>query len=530
MLPDGGLLLWVWVAGGLLTLAGALTYAELGVMFPRAGGLYHYLKEAYGPLCGFLYGWIAFLVIMSGGLATIAVGFGKYLASFFPSLAETVFAVPGLPGWEISGIQLAAVGSILLLTAVNHIGLEEGAWVQNALTVLKVGSILVFGVLACSRAPSAPRQQPAPAPSRQDTARTAGGRGQAPAVAPKPYNQVITAGAVTDSGVFIVHRIGEKLYYEIPRAMLGRQFRMVVDRRGTIRGVDVSGVTFAIVAEIPGNVLKGNWKIAVYVSDQATPVQKQAVLDAWTGKLGGPLADLAQLVGEVSHLRDLQVVGQRGLPPEPRVAGLPPRALQARDRLLGGPQVLLELGECFQRIEQYKLALSHYEQAIDAEAGAWRNRVPAVTDVQRRREQVGPGRVEPEIDLQQRGIVGQAGGIRQRGVELQRGREPDRTGADHGDLRPVGYHIEAHDTHVVQIVGGECAHRARLNRGALKCACLIFEQRFGRRDWQPIGSSPADLSAGKRCWPRKSCGLNDRCGSAQGRHRPWVSAGNRCEM
>ncbi len=149
VLPDTGLILWVWIAGGLLTLAGALTYAELGVMFPRAGGLYHYIKEAYGPLPGFLYGWIAFLVIMSGGIATIAVGFGQYLASFVPPLAGTVFAVrvPGLPALEITGIQLAAVGAIVLLTAVNHVGLEEGAWVQNALTVLKVGSILVFGVL-----------------------------------------------------------------------------------------------------------------------------------------------------------------------------------------------------------------------------------------------------------------------------------------------------------------------------------------------------------------------------------------------
>ena len=149
VLPDSGLILWVWVAGGLLTLAGALTYAELGVMFPRAGGLYHYLKEAYGPLVGFLYGWIAFLVIMSGGIATIAVGFGQYLASFVPALAETALTVP-LPGlaWKVTGVQLAAVGSIVLLTAVNHLGLEEGAWVQNALTVLKVGAILVFGVLA----------------------------------------------------------------------------------------------------------------------------------------------------------------------------------------------------------------------------------------------------------------------------------------------------------------------------------------------------------------------------------------------
>ena len=105
--------------------------------------------------------------------------------------------------------------------------------------------LLVFGVLACSRATSAARQQPAPAPppspSRQDTSRTAGGRGQAPADAPKPYNQVITAGAVTDSGVFIVHRIGEKLFYEIPTAMFGRQFLLVADQRGTMRGIRYAG-------------------------------------------------------------------------------------------------------------------------------------------------------------------------------------------------------------------------------------------------------------------------------------------------
>lgn len=149
VLPDPLLILSVWAAGGLLTLAGALTYAELGVLFPRAGGLYHYLREAYGPLSGFLYGWIAFLVIMSGGIAAIAIAFGQYLASFFPSLAQTLWTLP-LP-WgsplEITGVQLAAVGAIALLTGVNHLGLEEGTWVQNALTVLKVGSILAFGAL-----------------------------------------------------------------------------------------------------------------------------------------------------------------------------------------------------------------------------------------------------------------------------------------------------------------------------------------------------------------------------------------------
>jgi hypothetical protein len=77
--------------------------------------------------------------------------------------------------------------------------------------------------------------------------------------------------------------------------------------RGSIGGVDCSGVTFAIVALVPGNILKGNWKIAVYVSDAAKPDQKQAVLDAWTGKLGGPLADLAKLIGEVKGVHDARI-------------------------------------------------------------------------------------------------------------------------------------------------------------------------------------------------------------------------------
>ncbi len=77
--------------------------------------------------------------------------------------------------------------------------------------------------------------------------------------------------------------------------------------KGTIRGVDVGGVAFALVAQIPGNILKGNWKVAVYVSNKAKPAQKQAILDAWTGKLGGPLADLAKLIGEVKGVYDAPI-------------------------------------------------------------------------------------------------------------------------------------------------------------------------------------------------------------------------------
>ncbi len=150
VLPSPGMILAVWVVGGLLTLAGALTYAEMGAMYPRAGGLYHFLKEAYGPLWGFLYGWAAFTVIMSGGIAALAAGFGEYLGSFLPFFANThaLFTLPlGGWAWTVSGGQLAAVLAILALTAINHLGVREGAWTQSLLTVLKIGAIVVFGVL-----------------------------------------------------------------------------------------------------------------------------------------------------------------------------------------------------------------------------------------------------------------------------------------------------------------------------------------------------------------------------------------------
>jgi APA family basic amino acid/polyamine antiporter len=162
-LPHAGLILLAWVAGGLLTLAGALTFAELGVLFPRAGGQYHYLKEAYGPLWGFLFGWTCFLVIMTGGIAALAVGFGEYLGFFLPffSTGHELFRVPlGPVTWAVNGGQLAGALAIAFLTAVNCVGLKEGARLQNAVTLVKVGSIVglaLFGLLG-------------PAPARPDYA------------------------------------------------------------------------------------------------------------------------------------------------------------------------------------------------------------------------------------------------------------------------------------------------------------------------------------------------------------------------
>jgi APA family basic amino acid/polyamine antiporter len=145
VLPHPGLILAAWVLGGLLTLAGALSYSELGAMFPRAGGQYHFLKEAYGTLPGFLFGWGAFFIVMSGGIAALAAGFGEYLGSFLPffSTQHVLFEV-SLDGWKLApnGGQLAGGLAIALLSWVNYIGVREGAGLQNAVTIVKIGSLV----------------------------------------------------------------------------------------------------------------------------------------------------------------------------------------------------------------------------------------------------------------------------------------------------------------------------------------------------------------------------------------------------
>jgi basic amino acid/polyamine antiporter, APA family len=148
-LPQGGLILLLWGAGGLVTIAGALSYAEMGAMFPRAGGQYHFLKEAYGRFWGFLFGWTSFLVIMSGGIATIAVGFGEYLGSFLPFFSTRhvlAHVQVGAWTWSVSGGQLAGALAIAFHTAVNCAGLREGAFVQNVVTALKLAAL--FGLAA----------------------------------------------------------------------------------------------------------------------------------------------------------------------------------------------------------------------------------------------------------------------------------------------------------------------------------------------------------------------------------------------
>lgn len=153
-LPSGGYILLAWAVGGLLVLAGALTFAELGSTFPQAGGQYVYLREAYGHWAGFLFGWILCLVSMGGAIAAAAVGFATYFGYFFPSLSTSnlIFSttIPiGGDGFQysLSVGQIVAVLAIVLLSTVNYIGAGLGKTVQNIITVIKIGTMVGFIVL-----------------------------------------------------------------------------------------------------------------------------------------------------------------------------------------------------------------------------------------------------------------------------------------------------------------------------------------------------------------------------------------------
>jgi amino acid transporter len=133
----------VWVFGGLLSLAGALSYSELAAAMPEAGGEYAYLREAYGPIWGFLYSWTQTWVAKSGSLATLAAGFFNYVKTFFPALDGVVVHLPfGFLGvTEIRYAQLCAVGLILALAWLNYFGVKLGGNVQVAVTAVKVALI-----------------------------------------------------------------------------------------------------------------------------------------------------------------------------------------------------------------------------------------------------------------------------------------------------------------------------------------------------------------------------------------------------
>jgi basic amino acid/polyamine antiporter, APA family len=144
-LPTPGGILLVWLFGGLLALAGALTCAELAASMPYAGGDYIYIREAYGRLMGFLSGWSSFLVTFSGAIAFLAVTLTGFLAFFMPALAsqEVIFSIP-LPFIPIHATlgMFFAIAVVLLLSGLHCLGVRQGTLAQNILTTLKIGALL----------------------------------------------------------------------------------------------------------------------------------------------------------------------------------------------------------------------------------------------------------------------------------------------------------------------------------------------------------------------------------------------------
>ena len=142
-----GWLLIAWLLTGALTVVGALSYGELAAMMPRAGGQYVYLREAFSPLWGFLYGWTLFLVIQTGTIAAVAVGFARYFGALVPWIAEDHYLISPLhlsTGYalSLSTTQLVGILMIALLTWTNTRGLEYGRIVQNVFTTAKTGAVV----------------------------------------------------------------------------------------------------------------------------------------------------------------------------------------------------------------------------------------------------------------------------------------------------------------------------------------------------------------------------------------------------
>src|SRR5215510_2606035 len=159
MAQDAGsplLVLSAWVAAGVLSLAGALTYAELGAMLPQAGGEYVYLRRSYGELAAFLFGWMRFVVAGSGSIAILGVGFATFLSAIVPMnavWAETTYHAFGQTlQWRFGAKQVVAVAAITFFAVINCLTVAFGGRVQSLLTVLKLGGIaaVVGGVFLAS--------------------------------------------------------------------------------------------------------------------------------------------------------------------------------------------------------------------------------------------------------------------------------------------------------------------------------------------------------------------------------------------
>jgi basic amino acid/polyamine antiporter, APA family len=159
LVASPALLILAWVVTAFLTVVGALTYGELAAMMPKAGGQYVFLRESLGPLWGFLYGWSMFTVIQTGTIAAVGVAFGKFLGVLFPAISadQWLWHIGHIPKWSVGPLllgnmdvglnlqNLVAIGTVVLLTGINVLGVRTGALVQNIFTFSKTAAL--FGLV-----------------------------------------------------------------------------------------------------------------------------------------------------------------------------------------------------------------------------------------------------------------------------------------------------------------------------------------------------------------------------------------------
>lgn len=147
---SAGWLVVVWLISGFITLSAALSYGELSGMYPKAGGQYVYLREAFGKMFGFLYGWSFFAVIQTGTIAAVGVAFAKFTGYFIPSLGDSNILIGAAEGFHISAAQILGIGIIVLLTYINSRGVENGKWIQLIFTSAKIvamAALIIFGFI-----------------------------------------------------------------------------------------------------------------------------------------------------------------------------------------------------------------------------------------------------------------------------------------------------------------------------------------------------------------------------------------------
>src|SRR5499427_175684 len=149
MINSPGWMLMAWVITGVLTMAAALSYGELASMLPHAGGMYIYLREAYSPLWGFLYGWTLFTVIQTGTIAAVSLAFARFTGVLWPAISEEHYLIPPIRisthyAVSLSTAQLLALGIMLGLTFANTLGLTYGKVIQNVFTVAKTAALVAL--------------------------------------------------------------------------------------------------------------------------------------------------------------------------------------------------------------------------------------------------------------------------------------------------------------------------------------------------------------------------------------------------